>query len=103
MLSLVPSALVAATYVAYESKLKPKLITGELLVKALFFAAITHVVMWVYRRYFLENFDTHGPVCENGYKRQTDPANPQQTTCVPVGRQTYPVVVGFGQIPVPHE
>lgn len=99
-MTFVPSLLVAGVYVAFrryytkDKKFKPRLF-----MEAAAFAFFTYIVMWVYRKYLLENFDNHGPVCENGYERQTDPGNPQQTTCVAVGHATYPVVVGFGQIP----
>jgi hypothetical protein len=42
---------------------------------------------------------TFGKVCPNGFVEKQDPINSQQTTCVPVGEKTYPVVGGFGQIP----
>ena len=101
MLNIVPALLVTVVYTAFRVYgTRDRRLTKSLLLEALIFALCSHVVMWVYRHYLLrEGMSTFGSRCPNGYDEVPDPANSQQTTCVPRGQKTYPVVVGFGQIP----
>lgn len=101
MLNLVPSLLVTLVYVVFRVKYtRDKKLTKKLVLEALVFALCTHIVMWVYRKHWLrEGMSTFGKRCPNGYSEVPDPSNSQQTTCVASGEKTYPVVVGFGQIP----
>ena len=101
MRSLIPSLLVAVVYVAFRRYYtKDKQLKPRLFMEAASFAFFTYVVMWVYRQYWLrEGMSTFGKTCPNGYDEIPDPSNSQQTTCVPKGQKTYPVVVGFGQMP----
>jgi hypothetical protein len=101
MLNLIPPILVAIVYVGFRVNFirdkKPAMrLIGEGFVLALF----THIVMWIYRQYWLrEGMSTFGKRCPNGYEEVPDPSNSKQMTCVPSGQKTYPVVVGFGQMP----
>jgi hypothetical protein len=101
MLQLVPALLVTLVYTAFRVYgTRDRRLTKSLFIEALIFAFCSHVVMWVYRQYWLrEGMSTFGQTCPNGYVEVSDPSNSQQTTCVPKGQKTYPVVVGFGQIP----
>ena len=101
MLNIVPALLVTAIYVGFRLyATRDRRLSRGLLVEALVFALCSHVVMYLYRRFWLrEGMSTFGKVCPNGFVEKQDPINSQQTTCVPVGEKTYPVVGGFGQIP----
>ena len=101
MLNLIPALLVTAVYVGFRVyATRDRKVTRALLIEASVFALCTHLVMWVYRQYWLrEGMSTFGKRCPNGYSEVPDPSNSQQSTCVASGEKTYPVVVGFGQIP----
>jgi len=97
MLNLVPAVLVALVYVGFRVyATKDRRVSRALMIEALAFAAVSHVVMWVYRTYWLhEGMTTFGEACPNGYAMVADPANPKQKTCVPVGSPTYSANTGF--------
>jgi len=101
MFNIVPALLVTAVYVGFRVyATRDRKVTRALLIEAGVFALCTHIVMLIYRQYWLrEGMSTFGNTCPNGYEEIPDPSNSQQTTCVPSGQKTYPVVVGFGQIP----
>jgi hypothetical protein len=91
MYHLVPAFLVTLVYVGFRVYgTRDRRLSRGLLIEALVFALCSYVVMWVYRRYYLERFDTYGDKCPNGYERVPDPVNPKQTQCVPIGEKTYP-------------
>lgn len=62
-----------------------------LLVHAVLFALVAHVVLKFYHRYiiFREGFGNFGPTCPNGYLMD------EKQVCRPVGHQTAPVNTGF--------
>jgi hypothetical protein len=101
MFNLVPALLVTVIYVAFRVyATRDRRVSPALIREAVVFALCSHVVMYVYRAYWLrEGMSTFGKTCPNGYAEVPDPSNPQQSTCVASGQKTYPVVVGFGQIP----
>jgi hypothetical protein len=101
MLNLIPAFLVAVVYVVFRVRAtRDRKLTKSLAIEGLVFALCTHIVMWLYRQYWLrEGMSTFGKRCPNGYSEVPDPSNSQQSTCVPTGEKTYPVVVGFGQMP----
>ena len=101
MLNIVPALLVTLIYVAFRVyATRDRRVSRGLLIEALVFALCAHVVMYIYRKFWLrEGMSTFGETCPNGYNEVADPSNSKQTTCVPSGQKTYPVVLGFGQIP----
>lgn len=101
MFNFVPALLVTVIYVGFRVyATRDRRLSRGLLVEALVFALCSHVVMYIYRAYWLrEGMSTFGKRCPNGYAEVPDPSNSQQSTCVASGQKTYPVVVGFGQIP----
>jgi len=101
MLNLVPALLVTLVYVGFRMKAtRDRRLSRGLVIEAVVFAVCSHLVMWVYRMYWLrEGMSTFGETCPNGYSEVPDPSNAQQSTCVAAGSKTYPTVVGFGQIP----
>ena len=91
MYHLVPAVLVALVYTGFRMYgTRDRRLTKSLMMEALGFAVCSYIVMWVYRKMFLENFDTYGDECPNGFVRVPDPLNSGQTSCVPQGNQTYP-------------
>ena len=91
MYHLVPAVLVAIVYTGFRLyATRDRKMSRGLLMEALGFAACSYVVMWLYRKLYLERFDTFGDQCPNGSVRAPDPLNLKQTTCVPQGHQTYP-------------
>lgn len=62
-----------------------------LLVHALVFAVVAHLVLRFYHRYiiFREGFGNFGPTCPNGYMMD------DKQVCRPTGRQTQQVNTGF--------
>lgn len=101
MLNLVPALLVTVVYTAFRVYgTRDRRLTKSLIIESLVFALCSHIVMYVYRVYWLrEGMSTFGKTCPNGYAEVPDPSNGQQSTCVPTGSKTYPTVIGFGQIP----
>jgi hypothetical protein len=95
MLHLVPALLAAAIYAGFRYKVGKHRLDKKLLLESLAFAAVSHVVMWAYRRYFVEDMTTFGDTCPNGYEMITDPANSNQQTCVAVGHKTASASTGF--------
>jgi len=97
MLKLVPALLVTLVYIGFRVYgTRDRRIGQGLLKEALAFALCAHAVMWVYRKYWLqEGMTTFGSTCPNGYTMVTDPVNPKQETCVPVGQKTYSAETGF--------
>jgi hypothetical protein len=91
MFNLVPAFLVTLVYVGFRLYgTRDRRMSRGLLIEALGFALVSHVVMFVYRRFWLrEGMTTFGDVCPNGYAMVQDPANPQQQTCKPTGTPTY--------------
>jgi hypothetical protein len=101
MFSLIPTMLVTLIYVGFRVyATRDRRLSRGLILEALAFAICSHIVMYIYRIYWLrEGMSTFGKVCPNGFVEKPDPANSLQTTCVATGQKTYPVVVGFNQIP----
>jgi hypothetical protein len=101
MLNLVPALLVTIVYTAFRVYgTRDRRLTKSLIIESLVFALCSHIVMYVYRIYWLrEGMSTFGKTCPNGYTEVPDPSNSQQSTCVSTGSKTYPTVIGFGQIP----
>ena len=97
MLKLVPALLVTLVYVAFRIKAtRDRRLSKGLVMEALAFAFCAHVVMYVYRKFYLhEGMTTFGETCPNGYEMVPDPVNVQQQTCKPVGHQTASAEVGF--------
>jgi hypothetical protein len=73
--------------------LRDRRLTQSLVKEALGFAVCAYVVMWLYRKFFVEGYaiqnNTSGSPCPNGHHEVADPLNPNQMTCVPVGHKTY--------------
>jgi hypothetical protein len=97
MLNLVPALLVTLVYIGFRVYgTRDRRIGQGLLKEALVFALCAHLVMFVYRKFWLqEDMTTFGSTCPNGYVMITDPVNPKQETCVPVGQKTYSAETGF--------
>jgi hypothetical protein len=91
MYHLVPAILVALVYTGFRLYgTRDRRMSRGLVMEALGFAVCSYAVMWVYRKFYLERFDTYGDTCPNGTVRVPDPLNSKQTTCVAQGHQTYP-------------
>uniref|UniRef100_A0A6C0CRF2 Uncharacterized protein n=1 Tax=viral metagenome TaxID=1070528 RepID=A0A6C0CRF2_9ZZZZ len=97
MLRFVPALLVTLVYIGFRVYgTRDRRVSRGLLIEALAFALCAHLVMWVYRKFWLqEDMSTFGPKCPNGYEMVTDPVNLKQETCVPVGQKTYSAETGF--------
>ena len=97
MLNLVPALLVTLVYIGFRVYgTRDRRVSRGLLYEALAFALCAHLVMFVYRKFWLqEDMTTFGSTCPNGYEMVTDPVNPKQETCVPVGQKTYSAETGF--------
>jgi len=90
MLHFGPSLLSAAVFVGFSVLYFKMKLDRKLLVAALAFAVVSHVVMRVYRSYAgVENMSNYGVTCPNGYVMQED------GDCKPVGHQTTDATTGF--------
>jgi len=93
MLNIVPALLVTAIYVGFRLyATRDRRLSRGLLVEALVFALCSHVVMYLYRKFWLREGmqTTFGETCPNGHEMVEDPIYPTQKTCKPVGRKTRP-------------
>ena len=104
MFNIVPALLVTAVYVGFRVYgTRDRRVSPSLMKEAAVFALCTHIVMYLYRRFWLREGmqSTFGETCPNGSVKVTDPVNPKQTTCVPnpEGRATYKPAFGSTQIP----
>jgi len=98
MLNLVPALLVTLVYVGFRVYgTRDRRLSPTLLKEALVFALCSHIVMYVYRKFWLREGmqSTFGETCPNGYVKVPDPVNEQQETCVPTGQRTASADTGF--------